>query len=104
MSEEPKRKPGGQVGNGNAAKNKVDPWPENTDYLDSPEAILAFQKRVAHDLYTGKLGARQGGAVNNALKTLLSYYVDAKKLAQYEAYFQRIKNVLDKEENEGKPA
>ena len=72
---------------------------ETLDYLNTAEDILAFQKRVIHSLYTGALGSRQAGAINHGLETLLRFHLDSKKLAQYDAYFTRIKNLLDKERN-----
>jgi hypothetical protein len=92
-----KRKPGGQLGNANAAK-KPDVWlPENLDYLNSAEDCLAFQKRVIHELHTGKLGARQAGAINHALETLLKFYLDSKKLKQQETQLARIMGLLPAE-------
>ncbi len=89
---------GAPAGNLNAVK-KPEIWlPENLDYLNSPEDILRFQKRVIHALYTGQLGARQAGAINHGLETLLKFHLDSKKLAEYESYFQRVKALVERAE------
>jgi hypothetical protein len=93
-----RRRGGGQPGNLNGMKKPGVLPPD----LDSVESILKFQRQVISDLYCGKLGSRAAGSINNALKTLLSYHLDAKKLAEYERYFQRIKTMLDDQDDSGK--
>jgi hypothetical protein len=102
LSDDEKSHRGAPLGNANAAKKPEIWFPENLEYLNNSEDVLAFQKRVIHALYTGKLGARQAGAINHGLETLLRFYLDSKKLSQYEEYFQRIKTLLDKDEAEQK--
>ena len=98
MSEkDSERKPGGQPNNTNAVKVPK----TELGKLDTPEDILAAQKQVIQALYSGDIGGRQAGAINHGLETLLKFHLDSKKLAEYEVYFQRIKNLLDKQENKG---
>ena len=98
--EEPKRRPGGQLGNLNRMKKPE--MPTELDHLDTPEQILAAQKRLILDVYSGRIGSRAAGSVNHALETLLKFHLDSKKLAEYEQYFQRIKTLLDSQEEAAK--
>ena len=89
MSEEKeeRRGPGPPLGRANHAKKQ--PWPEDMQ-LDSPEAILRFQKQVVQDLYTGKLGGRQGGCINHALENLLKSTVCSGKSDQLDALVRAV--------------
>jgi demethoxyubiquinone hydroxylase (CLK1/Coq7/Cat5 family) len=73
------------------------------EHLDSVEEILAAQKRVARDVYTGVIGSRAAGSINHALETLLNHHLQAKELAEMQNAFARLKILLkDQEKDETK--
>jgi hypothetical protein len=98
-----KRRTGPPLGSACHAKKPKIPLSSDLEELKTPESVLEMQKLVIGALYRGELGARQAGAINSGLQTLLKFMLDSKKIAEYDALFQRVKNLLDKEETEKKP-
>lgn len=60
----------------NAAKRPV--W--RFDYLDltNPASCIQFLVELVKSTWTGEIGTRQAGCMNNSIRTMLSYYLNAK--------------------------
>lgn len=79
------------------------PWPGGMPEgvkMETVEDLLRMQQRVIEWLATGRINARATGSINNSLRTLLGYHANAAKIKEMEAYFQRIKALLDREADE----
>lgn len=75
-----KRRSLARPGNLNAKKRPV--W--RFDYLDptNPASCTRFLVELVKATYTGEIGTRQAGCINNSLRIILSYHLDASSQSQ----------------------
>jgi hypothetical protein len=88
-----KRRSQARPGNVNAKKCPV--WQFDDLDLTNPDSCILFLTRLVKATWIGEIGTRQAGCMNNSIRTILSYYLDAKRLREMEEYFLKMKAIVD---------